>query len=117
MPLCTGVERSQLRQPRKFTQLPINSELQEVLPMTVLDSETVDAEIIGVGRVESYIACFKCNQKVDSSQDRKFIQCSSSHFKQKQDLAPKHGFVQVFTKVKNAHTTKLTLTVFGFHPV
>lgn len=53
--LGIGAEQSQLKQPRKSViWSSTDSELQ-VLPITVIDSETVDVEIIGVERVESYI--------------------------------------------------------------
>lgn len=68
-------------------------EFQEILPVPVLDSQTVDIEIIGVEKVQSYTAFFKCNKRVDNSQHHSIIECSSCHFKQKQNLAPKHWFV------------------------
>ena len=40
------------------------------------------------------------------------IECSNCHFKQKQNLAPKHWFVQLLVEVKNFTATKLTLTLF-----
>ena len=87
-------------------------EFQEILPVTVLESQTVDVEIIGVQKVQSYTACFKCNKRVDNSRHQSIIQCSSCHFKQKQNLAPKHWFVQLLVEVKNSSATKLTLTLF-----
>lgn len=68
-------------------------EFQEILLVPVLDSQTVDIEIIGVEKVQSYTAFFKCNKRVDNSQHHSIIECSSCHFKQKQNLAPKHWFV------------------------
>ena len=38
---------------------------QEVLPFTVLESTTVNGEIIGVNQVASYLSCCKCNEKVE----------------------------------------------------
>jgi len=85
----------------------------------------VDIEIIGVQKVQGqeitikakvahiHPVCFKCNKRVDNSQQHSIIECSSCHFKQKQNLAPKHWFAQLLVKVKNsASTTKLTLTLF-----
>ena len=87
-------------------------EFQEILPVTVLDSQTVDIEIIGVQREQSYTACFKCKRRVDNSQHYSIIECSSCHLKQKQNLAPKHWLVQLLVEVKNPTATKLTLTQF-----
>lgn len=94
------------------TTIESASEFQDILPVTVLESQTVDVEIIGVQKVESYTACFKCNIRVDNSQHQGIIECSNCHLKQKQNLAPKHWFVQLLVEVKNSTATKLTLTLF-----
>ena len=94
------------------TTLESAPEFQEILPVTVVDSQTVDIEIIGVEKVQSYTACFKCNKRVDNSQHHSITECSSCHFKQKQNLAPKHWLVQLLVEVKNSTVTKLTLTMF-----
>ena len=93
---------------------PVESapEFQDILPVTVLDSQRVDVEIIGVQKVQSYTACFKCNKRVDNSQYQSITECSNCHFKQKQNLAPKHWFVQLVVEVKNSTATKLTHTLF-----
>jgi len=95
-----------------ITAIESAPDFQEILPVTVLDSQTVDVEILGVQKVQSYSACFKCNKRVDNSQHHNIIECSSCHFKQKENLAPKHWFVQLLVEVKNSSATKLTLTLF-----
>ena len=40
-------------------------QFQEVLPFRVLETTTVNGEIIGVNQVASYLSCCKCNKKVD----------------------------------------------------
>ena len=43
-----------------------------VLPFTVLESTTVNGEIIGVNQVASYLSCCKCNKKIDPSPEHPF---------------------------------------------
>ena len=39
---------------------------QKILPVTLLENQTVDIEIIGVQKVKSCTACFKCNKTVNN---------------------------------------------------
>ena len=57
-------------------------QLQEVL--LVLESTTVNGEIIGVKHAVSYLSCCKCNEKIDPSPEHAFIECAKCHLKQKQ---------------------------------
>ena len=58
-------------------------QFQQVLPFTVLESTTVNGEIIGINQVASYLSCCKCNKKVNPSPEHAFLECAKCHFKQK----------------------------------
>ena len=57
-------------------------QFQEVL--LVLESTTVNGQLIGGNQVASYLSCCKCNEKVDPSPEHAFIECAKCLFKQKQ---------------------------------
>ena len=85
-------------------------QFQEVLPFTVLESTTVNGEIIGVNQVASYLSCCKCNKKVDPSPEHAYIECAKCHFKQKQTASKAHWFAQVL--FQNTNDGKIDLTLF-----
>ena len=76
-------------------------QFQEVLPLTVLESTTVNGEIIGVNQVASYLSCCKCNKKVDPSPEHAYIECAKCHFKQKQTASKAYWFAQVLFQDTN----------------
>ena len=86
---------------------------QEALPIVVLDSETVNVEIIGIDKIQSYLACSKCSKKVEHDNDGRFIECSSCHIKQKKTPLTKHWFAHVLVKSKSSiETKKFSVTFF-----
>ena len=77
------------------TKIEPATPFQEELPIVVLDSETADVEIVGIEKDQAYLACSKCNKKIENTDTSKFMECSNCHFKQKQTAAVKHWFAQV----------------------
>ena len=90
-------------------------QFQEVLPFTVLESTTVNTEIIGINQVASYLSCCKCNKKVVPSPEHDFIKCAKCHFKQKQTAFKAHWFAQVLFQETNDDRIDLTLFEDAFH--
>ena len=88
-----------------------------VLPFTVLESTTVNGEIIGVNQVASYLSCCKCNKEVDPSPEHPFIECSKCHFKQKQTASKAHWFAQVLCQDTNDDKIDLTLFEEAIHQI
>ena len=77
------------------TKIESVTPFQEELPIVVLDSETANVEIVGIQKVQAYLACSKCNKKIENTDAGRFMECSNCHFKQKQTAAVKHWFAQV----------------------
>ena len=92
-------------------------QFQEVLPFTVLESTTVNGEIIGVNQVASYLSCCKCNKKVDPSPEHAYIECAKCHFKQKQTASKAHWFAQVLFQDTNDGKIDLTLFKDAIHQI
>lgn len=66
-------------------------EFQKKIPVTLLESQTGDIEIIGVQKVKSCTACFKCSNTVNNSQHQTNHWMLKLPFKaKKQNFAPKH---------------------------
>ena len=95
------------------TKIESGPPFQEALPIIVLDSETVDVEIIGIEKVQPYLACTKCTKKIQHTDNRRFIECSHCHFKQKEAAAAKHWFAQVLVENKSStETNRFSVTLF-----
>ena len=92
-------------------------QFQDVLPFTVLESTTVNGEIIGVNQVASYLSCCKCNKKVDPSPEHAFTECAKFHFKQKQTASKEHWFAQVLFQDTNDEKIDLTLFEDAIHQI
>ena len=93
-------------------------QFQEVLQFTVLESTTVNGEIIGVNQVASYLSCCKCKKKVDPSPEHAYIECAKCHFKQKQTAITKaHWFAQLLFQDTNDGKIDLTLFEDAIHQI
>ena len=92
------------------TTIEIAPPFKEALPITVLESSTVEGELIGIDKLTDYLACSRCNKKIDTNQPN-FIECTNCHFKQKKSHCKTHCFAQVVIEDKETND-RLNLTMF-----
>ena len=97
------------------TVIKLAAEFEDVLPLVVLESQSVDVKVVGLDSVQSYLGCDKCGKKIERTGQRHFIQCLHCGFKQKEDLAVIHWFANVKVVSKSssqADSNRFVLTFF-----
>ena len=75
---------------------------------------TVEGSVAGVISTSTYVACIKCNKKIEHDDNSDIITCSNCNMQQMKDFCPSQYYAQVFF-LTTPKKEKLSLTLFNSH--
>lgn len=73
---------------------------------------TVEGSVAGVISTSTYVACIKCNKKIENDDTSDIITCTNCNMQQMKDFCPNQYYAQVFF-LTTPEKEKFSLTLFN----